>query len=173
LQILLYPERKLMIRKFEPSDSAVIESILKKIPTFTSDEVDVAMELVKIAAANPMQNDYHLYVFIENGIIIGYHCIGRRPLTDGVYDLYWIVTDPQHSSKGIGKQLLKHAEEFVNEKNGRWLLIETSSKESYSATRNFYLRNNYSIIGEIKDFYKVGDALMIFGKYFNNKKSEG
>jgi ribosomal protein S18 acetylase RimI-like enzyme len=162
-----------MIRKFEPSDSTVIENILKKIPTFTISEVEVAMELVNIAAANLTQNDYNIYVFVEDGIIIGYHCIGRRPLTDGTYDLYWIVTDPQHSSKGIGKKLLEHAEQFVKENNGRWLLIETSSKESYAATRNFYLRNNYSIIGEIKDFYKVGDALMIFGKYFNNKKSEG
>ena len=162
-----------MIRKLEPSDSKVIENILKNVPAFIGEEINVAMELVNIAASNPKQNDYNIYVYEENGIVIGYHCTGKRPLTDGVYDLYWIVTDPQHSSKGIGKQLLEHAEQFVKENNGRWLLIETSSKESYSATRNFYMRNNYSIIGEIKDFYKVGDALLIFGKYFNNKKSEG
>ena len=161
-----------MIRKLESSDSTVIENILKKIPTFTNGEVEVAMELVNIAATNPLQKDYNVFVFEEDGIIIGYHCTGRRPLTDGVYDLYWIVTDPKHGSKGIGKKLLEHAEHFVKENKGRWLLIETSSNESYAATRNFYLRNNYSIIGEIKDFYKVGDALMIFGKYFNNKKSE-
>ena len=162
-----------MIRKLEQSDAKVIENILKKVPAFNDEEIDVAMELVNIAASNQKQNDYHVFVFEENGIVIGYHCTGRRPLTDGVYDLYWIVTDPQHSSKGVGKKLLEHAEQFVQENNGRWLLIETSSKESYTATRNFYMRNNYSIIGEIKDFYKVGDALMIFGKYFNNKKSEG
>ena len=162
-----------MIRKLEPSDSKVIENILKNVPAFIGEEINVAMELVNIAASNPKQNDYNIYVYEENGIVIGYHCTGKRPLTDGVYDLYWIVTDPQHNRKGIGKQLLEHAEQFVKENNGRWLLIETSSKESYSATRNFYMRNNYSIIGEIKDFYKVGDALLIFGKYFNNKKSEG
>lgn len=162
-----------MIRKLEPSDSKVIENILKNVPAFIGEEINVAMELVNIAASNPKQNDYNIYVYEENGIVIGYHCTGKRPLTDGVYDLYWIVTDSKHSSKGIGKQLLEHAEQFVKENNGRWLLIETSSKESYSATRNFYMRNNYSIIGEIKDFYKVGDALLIFGKYFNNKKSEG
>ena len=162
-----------MIRKLESSDAKVIENILKNVPAFIGEEINVAMELVNIAASNPKQNDYNIYVYEENGIVIGYHCTGKRPLTDGVYDLYWIVTDSKHSRKGIGKQLLEHAEQFVKENNGRWLLIETSSKESYSATRNFYMRNNYSIIGEIKDFYKVGDALLIFGKYFNNKKSEG
>jgi len=161
-----------MIRPLKPSDTMVIENILNSVPTFNNEEVNVAMELVNITANNPMQTDYKVFVFDEDGMIIGYHCIGRRPLTDGVYDLYWIVTDTKQSGKGIGKKLLEHAEQFVKENNGRWLLVETSSKESYAATRNFYMRNNYSIIGEIKDFYRAGDALLIFGKYFNNKKSE-
>ena len=96
---------------------------------------------------------------------MGYHCTGRRPLTDGVYDLYWIVADPDSPIKGIGKSLLEHAENFVNENNGRWFLAETSSKESYSKTRNFYLRNNFSIVAQINDFYEVGDHLIVFGKY--------
>ena len=90
-------------------------------------------------------------------------------LTDGVFDLYWIASDPATSGKGIGKQLFEHAEEFVRSNNGRWLLAETSSKESYASTQNFYLRNKYSIISEIRDFYSVGDDLLVFGKYFNNK----
>jgi hypothetical protein len=59
----------------------------------------------------------------------------------------------------------------VNEMNGRWLLAETSSKDSYSATRNFYMRNNYSIISEINDFYSKGDGMIVFGKYFNHKNN--
>ncbi len=162
-----------MIRKLKQADVKTIENILWKIPAFNEEEIKVAMELINIAASNPLQTDYHVFIYEEDGMIIGYHCTGRRPLTDGTYDLYWIVTDPEHGRKGVGKQLLEHAEEFVKENNGRWLLIETSSKDSYSATRNFYMRNKYTIIGEIKDFYRAGDALMIFGKYFNNKKSEG
>jgi aminoglycoside 6'-N-acetyltransferase I len=88
-----------------------------------------------------------------------------------VYDLYWIVTDPGHKNKGVGKTLLAHAEKFVLQLKGRWLLIETSSKDSYQGTRNFYLRNNYSIISNINDFYAVGEMLIIFGKYFNNKNN--
>ena len=124
------------------------------------------MELVNIAITVPKQTDYNIFVYENNGIILGYHCTGKRPLTDAVYDLYWIVSDPESGIKGIGKQLLDHAEKFVTGNNGRWLLAETSSKDSYLKTRNFYLRNNYSIIAEIKDFYRVGDSLMIFGKYF-------
>jgi aminoglycoside 6'-N-acetyltransferase I len=158
-----------MIRKIKPSDESEIENMLKRIPNFNDAEVKVAMELVSIAAMNPNQTDYHIFIFEVDGKVAGYHCTGKRPLTDGTYDLYWIVSDPEFSGKGIGKSLLKHAEDFVRNCNGRWLLAETSSKESYTSTQNFYLRNNYTIISEIRDFYAAGDNLLVFGKYFNNK----
>jgi GNAT superfamily N-acetyltransferase len=105
-------------------------------------------------------------VFEHNGKVFGYHCTGKRPLTDAVFDLYWIVADPESEIKGIGTELVKHSEEFVVEKGARWLLAETSSRESYGRTRNFYLRNKFTIVAEINDFYSAGDNLIVFGKYF-------
>ncbi len=148
-----------------------IESILRKIKNFSEEEVNVAMELVNAAASDPNQTDYNVFVYEKGSEIIGYHCTGKRPLTDAVYDLYWIVTNPDFENKGIGKTLIEHAENFVMKNKGRWLLAETSSRDSYEGTRNFYLRNNYSILSEINDFYSMGDRLIIFGKYFNNKQN--
>ncbi len=156
-----------MIRKLKQADVLIIEKFLGKVKAFSKSEVDVAMELVNIAANNPEQTDYNVFVYEDSKKILGYYCTGKRPLTDAVYDLYWIVTNPDHPKKGIGKSLLTHAEKFVLSKNARWLLAETSSKESYAAARNFYLRNHYSIIAEINNFYEVGDNLMVFGKYFS------
>ena len=156
-----------MIRKLKQADVLVIEKFLGKVKAFSESEVSVAMELVNIAANNPKQTDYNVCVYQDSKKILGYYCTGKRPMTDSVYDLYWIVTNPEHPKKGIGKSLLTHAEEFVLSKNARWLLAETSSKEAYAAARNFYLRNHYSIIAEINDFYSVGDNLMVFGKYLS------
>ncbi len=155
-----------MIRKIKQADAAKIEILLNKISNFTAMEVEIAMELVSIAANNIGQNDYHIYVYEDGDKILGYHCSGKRPLTDGVFDLYWIVADPESKIKGIGKKLLEQAENFVKENNGRWFLAETSSKLSYEKTRSFYLRNGFSIVAQINDFYSVGDGLIIFGKYF-------
>lgn len=155
-----------MIRKIRQSDAQKIEKILKRIPQFSEKEIEVAMELVNISANNQAQTDYNIFVFEQNEKIFGYHCTGKRPLTDAVYDLYWIVADPEAEIKGVGTELVKHAEKFINEKGARWLLAETSSRESYSRTRNFYLRNNFSIVAEINDFYSAGDNLIVFGKYF-------
>ena len=160
-----------MIRKLKPDDVPEIESILRKIKNFSEEEVNVAMELVNAAAPDPNQTDYNVFVYEDGSEIIGYHCTGKRPLTDAVYDLYWIVTNPDFENKGIGKTLIEHAENFVMKNKGRWLLAETSSRDSYEGTRNFYLRNNYSILSEINDFYSMGDRLIIFGKYFNNKQN--
>jgi GNAT superfamily N-acetyltransferase len=156
-----------MIRKLKQADVQSVEMILKKIPAFSEAEVSVGMELVNISASDIEQTDYNVFVYEEDEKIYGYHCTGRRPLTDAVYDLYWIAVDPDSKIKGIGRKLLQHAENFVLEKQGRWLLAETSSKESYEKTRNFYLRNNFSVIAQINDFYAVGDSLIIFGKFFN------
>lgn len=160
-----------MIRRIKQADVDQIEAMLKKISAFSEKEVEVAMELINITAFNPDQKDYNIFVFEDEDKVIGYHCTGKRPLTDAVYDLYWIVADPSAGKKGIGKNLIDHAENFVKENNGRWLLAETSSKESYTATRNFYLRNKYSIVSQINDFYSMNDNLLIFGKYFNNKNN--
>jgi ribosomal protein S18 acetylase RimI-like enzyme len=156
-----------MIRKLKQADAPIIEKFLGKVKAFSKSEVGVAMELVNSAANNPKQTDYNVFVYVDSKNILGYYCAGKRPLTDAVYDLYWIVTNPEHPKKGIGKMLLTHAEKFVLSKNARWLLAETSSTENYAAARNFYLRNHYSIIAEINNFYAVGDNLMVFGKYFS------
>ncbi|MFC2135582.1 GNAT family N-acetyltransferase, partial [Bacteroidota bacterium] len=142
-----------------------VKTIIDKTDLFNSEEKEIALELVDDSLRNPEKDYYNVFVLEEDNKIWGYHCTGKRSLTDGVYDLYWIVVDPELRSKGIGQSLLQHAEKFVTEKNGRWILAETSSRNEYEKTRNFYSRNNYSIVSQINDFYSVGDNLIIFGKY--------
>ena len=153
-----------MIRKLQSKDRKQLVSIVEDIDNFNDEEKQVAVELIDEAISNPNHDYYNVFVFENEGKISGYHCVGKRALTDGVFDLYWIVVDPKSQNKGVGKKLLDHAEKFVKKQKGRWILAETSSKKSYDATRNFYLRNNYSIVAEIKDFYTINDNLVVFGK---------
>ncbi|PKL84187.1 MAG: N-acetyltransferase [Ignavibacteriae bacterium HGW-Ignavibacteriae-3] len=154
-----------MIRKLRAEDRTQLVSIIEKTDNFSDDEKKVAIELIDEAAADPDHEYYNVFVSENDNKIDGYHCTGKRALTDGVFDLFWIVVDDSTQNKGIGKQLLEHSELFVKENKGRWILAETSSKESYNATRKFYLRNNYSIVSQIEDFYAVKDSLIVFGKY--------
>jgi aminoglycoside 6'-N-acetyltransferase I len=159
-----------MIRKLKQDDVPLLKQMLERIPNFSEVEVEIAMELINIAGFNQNQTDYNIFVYDADGVILGFHCTGLRPLTEGTYDLYWIAADPQSGIKGIGKSLLDHAEDFVLRNDGRLILAETSSKESYQKTRSFYLKNNYLVVAQIKDFYSEGDDLMVFGKYLAIKK---
>ena len=154
-----------MIRRLLYNDRSQLVKIVEETENFSPEEKQVAIELIDEAINNPNHEYYNTFVYEEDGKIYGYHCTGKRALTDGVYDLYWIVVDRKTQNKGLGKKLLDHAESFVKDNNGRWILAETSSKDNYNATRNFYLRNKYSIVAEIRDFYKVNDNLIVFGKY--------
>ncbi|MEZ4820913.1 MAG: GNAT family N-acetyltransferase [Ignavibacteria bacterium] len=85
--------------------------------------------------------------------------------TEGTYDLYWIAVNPKVQSKGIGSGLIKYIEDNIRSKNGRLILIETSGKDSYEKERKFYEKNQYEELVNIRDFYKPGDSLVIYGKY--------
>jgi len=155
-----------MIRPLITADRTELKTILGKIAQFGSEDVSIAMELIDITIDKIEQDDYTIFVLEEEAKVSGYYCIGLRPLTDGVYDLYWIVIDPDVQGKGLGSSLLEHAENFVKDNNGRWLLAETSSKKIYSPTRAFYIKKGFNIVSEIKDFYRKGEDLLVFGKYY-------
>jgi aminoglycoside 6'-N-acetyltransferase I len=159
-----------MIRKIHTGDKAALEEILKRVPNFKSTDVEVALELINISINFPEQKDYNIFVYEIDGKVAGYHCTGKRPITDAVYDLYWIVVDPLAAGKGIGRELLAHAEKFVIEQNGRLILAETSSKENYGKTKEFYFKCGYELLAEIKHFYSPGESLLIYGKYMWNNK---
>jgi ribosomal protein S18 acetylase RimI-like enzyme len=101
---------------------------------------------------------------LANGEVSGYECHGPVPLTEGTFDLYWIVVDPRAQKRGFGRLLLRAAEEDVIGRGGRLLLIETSSQESYTPTINFYKRNGYHLEARIHNFYRLGDDKLVFVK---------
>lgn len=154
-----------MIRKLEHNDREVIKKILVDTDNFNEDEINVAMELIDVYLNVPEQKDYDMFVDEESGTIRGYVCIGPRPLTVGTYDLYWIAVNPSVQSKGVGSGLIAFIENYLKEKSVRLILIETSGKLSYEKERKFYEKNKYVKLVEIKDFYNVGDSLVIYGKY--------
>jgi GNAT superfamily N-acetyltransferase len=154
-----------MIRKLINSDRDKIEKILVDTKNFNEDEIKIAMELIDVYLSIADQKDYEIFVDADGEVVNGYVCIGPRPLTVGTYDLYWIAVNPFVQAKGIGSGLVKYIEDYLKEKSTRLVLIETSGKPGYEKERKFYEKNRYDKFVEIKDFYNVGDSLVIYGKY--------
>src|SRR5688572_2742732 len=163
---------RVKIRPAAATDRPRIQEILVATARFTRQEVGWAMELVDLALDHPENGEYEIHVLEEpdsgpNRTLQGYVCFGRTPLTDGVFDLYWIAVDPTHQGHGYGQLLLKFVENEVRRQNGRMLLIETSSKQSYAPTLRFYQRAGYNEISRIKDFYRIEDDKVVFCKYLS------
>lgn len=157
------------IRPATPSDRPRILEILTATARFTRQEIGWAMELVDLASEPGRKSEYQAHVLEEpdsgpNRVVQGYVLFAPTPLTEGVYDLYWIAVDPKHQGQGFGQILLRFVENEVRRESGRMLLIETSSKRSYAPTIRFYQRAGYREISRIKDFYRIEDDKVVFCK---------
>jgi ribosomal protein S18 acetylase RimI-like enzyme len=102
---------------------------------------------------------------------LGYACFGPHPLTQGTYDLYWIVVDPVAQGHGIGHALLAGVEAEVLARGGRLLLVETSSTSAYASARRLYETSGYRCEAIIHDFYAPGDNLLVFSKDLGQARS--
>ena len=128
---------------------------------------EIAIELINTSLDHPEQKDYHFLIAVDDaGRLDGYACYGPTPLTEGTFDLYWIAVDPTCSNRGIGSLLLQAVEKSILAKQGRLLLVETSSQPKYTRTRHFYKKNGYSMEATIRDFYRPGEDKVIYAKRF-------
>lgn len=156
-----------MIRKLIKEDRNLLKQVLIDTQHFNAEEIQVALELIDTYLKDEDQVDYIIFVYTDDVLdkVAGYICYGRRPLTEGTYDLYWIAVDPNIHGKGIGSKLIAFMEEDLCERGAALILIETSGKAEYENERRFYEKNRYKLQTVIRDFYRKGDDLVIYHKY--------
>ena len=98
-------------------------------------------------------------------------CYGHNPVTDAMYDLYWIAIHPAAQGRGCGaRPRSKTPNVRIRERGGRGMTIETSSREPYAPARRLYERCGYRLAASIDDFYKPGDGLSLFVKFFTDPR---
>jgi len=131
----------------------------------TPEEIEVAMELIDIVLKEPHQKDYAINCMAnDEDRAVGYICYGPVPMTQGTFDLYWIVVDPQFQRQGVGSRLLRFLEGVVKERKGRMILIDTSSTPEYESTHKFYLRHGFQEVARVPDYYHLGNDRITFCK---------
>ncbi len=161
-------ETGMTIRKLRREDVAPLRRILQDTNFFSDEEIATALELMDIFLSDPNQQDYDLYTAVSaTGEAAGYICVGPTPLTHGTYDLYWVAVKPGFQRQGVGKQLILFTDELIQSKGGRLLIAETSSQPKYESTRKFYIARNFQQLACIKGYYRQGDDLVIYGKYYS------
>lgn len=158
-----------MICDADSQDGSQIYEITTRTGMFNVDEeqcvADIWQQHLQLGRE---ASGYTFYVDKDDGRVLGFVCVGPRGLTDRVYDLYWIVVDPEAQRHGVGRRLLERAEQAVRDLGGRILVIETSGKENYAGTRAFYQACGYLHEATLRDLYADGDDLCIYTKRISN-----
>ena len=157
------PAAESQIRPLQLRDRAALHQLVTRDGLFTREEVSVALELVDGALAEP-GGEYRALVAELDGALAGYVCYGATPMTDGTWDLYWIVTHPDARGQGVARALVARMEEELRALGARLVRVETSRLDGYGAARAFYERMRYPICAVLPDFYRPGDDLIVMLK---------
>ncbi len=159
----LLPRPAPHVRPLQLRDRAPLHHLLTQDGLFTREEITVALELVDGALAEP-GGEYRVLVAELDGALAGYVCYGPTPMTEGTWDLYWIVTHPDARGLGIARALVARMESELRGRGARLVRVETSRLDNYGAAHAFYARLGYPVIASFPDFYRLGDDLVVMLK---------
>lgn len=173
----------LRLGTLEVSHRERVAEILRATSVFREDEVQVALELFDEATGDancgmreprtdsidfriphPAFDSYRFLGAFRDDTLVAFSCHGPTPGTDRTYDLYWIAVDPALQGAGGGTTLLAEVERMLAEDGARMLVVETSSRPEYVATRAFYSHRGYDEAARVRAFYAPGDDRVIFTK---------
>jgi ribosomal protein S18 acetylase RimI-like enzyme len=105
--------------------------------------------------------------------LVGFACYGPSMSTDRTFDLYWIAVDRAAHGTGCGTVLLSEVERRLEALHARMLVVETSSRSDYAATRGFYLKRGYVEAARVREFYAPHDDRIILTKRLAGSPRQG
>ena len=161
------------IGELTPADRERVAEIVAGTGQFSAEEIGVALEVFddglgarRSALGNSIPDPDYQFVgaFDAGGTLVGYACYGPTPQTDRSWDLYWIVVAKESHGRGVGSKLLAEVERRLAAESARVMLIETSSRADYRATRTFYESRGYMEAARIADYYAPHDDRVMFVK---------
>jgi ribosomal protein S18 acetylase RimI-like enzyme len=191
---------QVVVGPISASERARVAEILRSTENFREDEVGVALELFDESLAGEdyafvgafevtgdsrlatddsadgrwlMADGCHAVADGCRRSLQGFACYGPTLATDRTYDLYWIAVDRRAQGTGCGSRLLAEVERRLEALHARMLVVETSSRSDYTATREFYLRRGYVEAARVREFYAPADDRIILTKRMAGSPREG
>lgn len=140
------------------SDMDDFPEVLRSSGFFYDFEIEAAKDFLEYQLEDGDESGIYYIVAEDKGKMVGFICFGFDSCTLSTYLLYWMAVHNDYRSKGIGKTLLRKFEESVVKKGAKKICGETSGRELYKPTRDFYVRNGYCLAAEIPDYYSKGDS---------------
>lgn len=158
-QVLATP----MIRPTILDDTAALIALADATGLFPADGLASLRQLLTDSVGQTGDTDPFWLTDDEDGPVGVAYCEPER-LADGTWNLQLIAIHPHHQGQGRGMSLLHAVEEVLQQRQGRLLLVETSSLPELAGTRIFYHKGGFEEEARIRDFYAQGDDKVVFRK---------
>jgi len=143
-------------------DVAALRALVDAIDIFSPEERLVAVELLEERLALGPASGYSFVLADMGEALAGYTAWGPIPLTRSSFDLYWIAVRPDLQGLGLGRELMRRTEAEIASAGGGRIYVETSSRDVYRATREFYVRTGYLEVAYFDHFYAQDDAKVVY-----------
>ena len=148
------------IRIVTSADIDGLKKVLDSCELFPSEYLD---DMISDYLYNADSQDIWLAYMHDNKLAAFCYCVPEK-LTDGTYNLLAIGVSQDYQRKGIASELMKFIEQLLKRKDGRILIVETSSDVAQNSARKFYQKSGYSQEAVIRDFWKEGEDKVVFWK---------
>lgn len=152
-----------MMKKIKPvtqSDIDGIKNVLDSCGLFPSEYLD---EMISDYFNNTDTQDiWFTYIDNNSPVAIGY-CAPEK-LTNGTYNLLAIGVSESAQRKGIAHEMMNYIEQELKSRDGRILIVETSSGDAQIGARKLYQKIGYTQEAVIRDFWNDGEDKIVFWK---------
>ena len=153
------------MRPTSVGDRGPIVQIAIATGVFTDYEIQTVDELLDGYYDDPVVSGYNFLSYAVGDRVLGFATWGPRDLAEHGYDLYWIATHPDAQHRGVARALMAEVEAIIRQRGGGWLWLETSDTPAYASARGFYQGCGYRQLAVLDNFYRDGDALVMFVKW--------
>jgi len=151
----------------QAEDIPFLKDILISTGFFYDSEVKIVEELAQENLKKGEKSGYLFNLALEGEKPIGFTCYGKIPGTADSFDLYWIAVHPSQQGKGLGKELFTQALNDIALRSGKNVWIETSSRDLYLPTREFYEKAHCELVANLPNFYGSNDNKLVYLKRIN------
>lgn len=115
------------------------------------------------------KGEYEGLGIFEKEKLLGFILFSENSLSENVFELLWIVIDPQFYGSGVAEILFNEFLKEVIRRRGRMIILETS--ERHKRARRFYEKMGFKLEAVIKDFYSPSENKEIWVKRFEDEKN--
>lgn len=148
------------IRAVTSADIDGLKKVADSSGLFPSEYLD---EMISDYFNNADTQDIWFAYFDDNKPVALGYCVPEK-FTDGTYNLLAIGVSEDSQRKGIASEMMKYIEQLLKHKEGRILIVETSTDDAQIGARKFYKQIGYTQEAVIRDFWKDGEDKIVFWK---------